>query len=149
MKECYWCRTTLTSWVESFSCPFVNHGSSPPPSLFPPSAPLPSFTFLLHLALSICSKSSSSPAEYTSSILIFFKENYSFEFFLPHACWMIIPVHILVTLTGWWAGSPTSHQAREDKKSQIQFPNISAKNWSVDLVTILILRRQREGCGFT
>ena len=50
----------------------------------------------------------------------------------------------------YWSGEQRTwlHTRPEKIKSQIQFPIISVKNWSIDLVTILILIRQRERCWF-
>ena len=78
---------------------------------------LASLTFFLYLHLSVFSKTPSPP------LVLFLSRKitcfiYLFLFIL-HVCWIIILAHVLVTLTGWWAESMISHQAREDKTSNL------------------------------
>lgn len=44
--------------------------------------------------------------------------------------------------------SPSTQAMGDFKRSPVQFLYVSVENWSIDLVPDLILRRQREGCGF-
>lgn len=43
---------------------------------------------------------------------------------------------------------PSTQAMRDFKRSPGQFLYVSEENWSIDLVPDLVLRRQREGCGF-